>query len=257
MTEQKYSICLDSCCPKKDTLKAMQEVKAAGFKAIEFWSWSSMDLQDLKKKADDLGLSCTCFGGTRKAPCTLAEPKDFDAWIEGLKKTVDAAKLMGNKCFTATIGDDTGARRDFQRKAIVKALKAAAPILMENNLVLNVEPLNGRINHIGTFLESSDEAFEILDEVGCPNIKLLFDIYHQQISEGDIIHRMLPRIKQIGHVHAAGSDGRHELDLGELNYHYIIKALADAGYDAYIGLEYFPIGDSLTGLKRMYEYLHN
>jgi hydroxypyruvate isomerase len=67
---------------------------------------------------------------------------------------------------------------------------------------------------------------------------------------------MLPRIKQIGHVHSAGSDGRHELDMGELNYRKIFDTLGEAGYDGYIGLEYFPEGNSVSSLKRMYDYLH-
>ena len=255
MSKLKYSVVLDSVCQGKDPFKAMEEVKAAGFDAFEFWRWSDKDLAATKAKADSLGLSCVTFGWMKNI-VNLTDPKDHEAWIEGLKGSIDAAKIMGNSILGAPVGNDTGARRDFQYRSVVKALKTALPIITENNITLNIEPLNGRINHIGTYLESSDEAFAILDDVGSCNVKLLFDIYHQQISEGDIINRMVKRITQIGHVHCAGSDGRRELDIGELNHPYIFQALSDAGYDGYIGLEWFPAGDSLSGLKRMYEYLH-
>ena len=255
MKKLKYSIVLDATCQGKDPLKAMEEVKEAGFSAFEFWNYADKDLPAMKAKANALGLSCITFGWMKKF-VNLTDPKEHETWIEELKESIDAAKIMGNRNLGAPVGNDTGAPRDFQYNSIIKAFKTALPIIMENNITLNIEPLNTRINHAGTYLESSDEAFAILDDIGSDNVKLLFDIYHQQISEGDIINRMLKRIKQIGHIHCAGSDGRHELDKGELNYLYIFKALSEADYDDYIGLEWFPVGDSLSTLKRMYEYLH-
>jgi hydroxypyruvate isomerase len=256
MTKLKYSICLDAACRGKDPLQALEEVKAAGFEAFEFWRWHIKDLPAMKKKADSLGLTCVSFTG-RKGNINLTDPKDHETWVKEFSESVEAAKSMGAKRLIAVSGEDTGAVREFQHKALVKALKAVRSVCEDNNITLLLEPLNGRIDHKGIYLESSDEAFAILDEAGNPNAKLLFDIYHQQITEGDIIRRMLPRIKQIGHVHTAGSDGRHELDIGELNYRKILEALAGADYDGYIGLEYMPIGDSLEGLKRVYDYLHS
>ena len=255
MTQLRYSICLDSCCPKKDYAVALEEVKAAGFEYYEFWGGMNKDLKSIKAKADSLGLKIAHFG-SRKTPGTLVNASDHDSFVNDMPEVIEAAKFMGINRMVTTAGNDNGMRRDFQHNNIVTVLKRVMPILEQNNFILDLEPLNGRKNHVGTFLESSDEAFAICDEVGSPNMRLLFDIYHQQITEGDILHRMIPRIKQIGHVHCAGSDNRNELDLGELNHRYIFKALAEAGYDGIVGLEYFPIGDSLTGLKRMYEYLH-
>ena len=247
----KYSICIDAVCRGLDSVDALDKVKAAGFKAFEFWQWTTRDLDALKKKADALGLSCVSFSGGAQ----LTDPKTRDMWIEGLKDTVNAVKKMGSSHITITVGDDTGAVRRFQHRSIVDSLKAAAPIFEKNNIIMLLEPINGRLDHIGTYLESSDEAFEIIDEVGSKNLKMLFDIYHQQITEGDIIRRMTSRIKDIGHVHSAGSINRLELDIGELDYRRIFAALDEAGYDGYAGLEYLPTGDSLASLKRMYDYL--
>jgi len=250
----KYSICTDAVFRGMDTVEAIEGIKAAGFLYYEFWRYIGKDLQAMKAKGDSLGVSCISCSGKAK-PVNLNDPKDHAEWIEVLKGSIGAAKILGNKQLVVVPGNDTGARRDFQYKAVVTALKMAVPVLVENNINLVLEPLNGRVDHAGTFLEYTDEAFAILDEVNSSNIKLLFDIYHQQITEGDVIRRMVSRIKQIGHVHTAGSTGRNELDIGELNYPKVIEAILEAGYDGYIGFEYFPAGDSLSGLKRMYEIL--
>lgn len=115
--------------------------------------------------------------------------------------------------------------------------------------MLLVEPLNTRIDHVGYYLDSSEEAFTIIDEVGSAYVKVLFDIYHQQIMEGDIIRRITGNIQKIGHFHVAGSMGRHELNDGELNYDAIFRAIVDKGFNGYIGLEYFPLEKPEKGLK--------
>lgn len=250
----KYSVNLDAVFHGTDPVAAIEGVKAAGYDCFEFMRYFGKDLKAMKAKADSLGVSCVSFSGKPK-PINLTDPNSHDEWIEVLKGAVDAAKIFGNKKLVVTAGDDTGARRDFQHRAIVAALKKALPIITENNITLVLEPLNGRVNHIGTYLESSDEGFEIIDEVDSANVKLLFDIYHQQITEGDVTRRMLAGLTKIGHIHTAGSAGRNELDVGELNYPKIIENVLAAGYDGYIGFEYNPVADSLSGLKRMREYL--
>jgi hydroxypyruvate isomerase len=127
-------------------------------------------------------------------------------------------------------------------------------LLEEAGITLLLEPLNGKVNHPGIYLESSDEGFEIIREVGSPNVKILFDIYHQQITEGDIIRRMTSNIDLIGHIHCAGNPGRHELDSGELDYGRIFKALESAAYKGYAGIEYFPAESPTEGLMRLLKY---
>jgi hydroxypyruvate isomerase len=158
---------------------------------------------------------------------------------------------MGTKLLISQVGSDTGAARAVQHKSVAAGLRAAAPLLEENNITLMIEPLNGSVDHIGTFLESSDEGFELVDEAGSKNIKLLFDIYHQQINEGNIIRRITANISRIGHLHAAGCPGRHELFTGELDYRNIFRTADEAGYLGLTGLEYFPQGDASAGLKQI------
>ncbi|MDR2786082.1 MAG: TIM barrel protein [Treponema sp.] len=244
-----FSVCIDALFRGRSQEEALEALKAAGFQAFEFWGWWDRNLDDLCAKARALGLSCAAL-------CTrfisLTDPAQRNAYLAGLGETIEAAKKTGAKIIISQLGNDTGCRRDFQHRSIVAGLKAAVPLLEENNgITLAIEPLNGRVDHIGTYLESSDEGFEIVREVGSARVKLLFDIYHQQISEGDIISRIGANINSIAHVHAAGVPGRHELDQGELNYPAIFKVLDQKGYRGFVGLEYFPSQDVMSGLEKL------
>jgi len=204
----------------------------------------------LAEKAKDLGLNCVGF-------CTksfnLTDPGQREVFLEGLKESIVQAKKMGAPCLMTQSGNDIGAVRPFQHRSIAAGLKAAAPLLEDAGVTLLLEPLNSKINHPAIYLESSDEGFDIIKEVGSGNVKLLFDIYHQQITEGDIIRRMTSHIDLIGHIHCAGNPGRHELDSGELDFKRIFRALEKAGYKGYAGIEYSPAEPPMEGFKRLRE----
>lgn len=126
-----------------------------------------------------------------------------------------------------------------------------APFLEEAGVTLVVEPLNILVDHPGYYLYSSEEAFQIIDEVGSPNVKVLFDIYHQQIMEGNLISRIQRNINKIGHFHAADNPGRHELYMGEIQYLNVFRAIEETGYRGYIGFEYFPLEEPLSGIWKI------
>jgi hydroxypyruvate isomerase len=244
----RFSVCIDALFRDRSQEEALEALKAAGFHAFEIWGWWDRDLDGLCAKARTLGLSCAAL-------CTrfisLTDPAQRNAYLAGLGESIEAAKKTGAKLIISQLGNDTGCRRDFQHRSIVAGLKAAAPLLEESGLTLVIEPLNGRVDHTGTYLESSDEGFEIVREAGSGRVKLLFDMYHQQISEGDIIRRIGANPGGIAHFHAAGTPGRHELDQGELNYPAIFEFLDQRGYGGFVGLEYFPSRDVMPGLEKL------
>jgi hydroxypyruvate isomerase len=238
-------------------LDALEAVREAGFGAYEFWSWWDKDREALAKKAAALGLECAAL-------CTrfvsLTDPSRRAEYLAGLAESVQAAKQVGAGILISQTGADTGADRGAQRRSIVEGLKAAVPLLEKHKVTLVLEPLNTRFDHPGYFLEYSAEGFAIIDEViretGSRRVQLLFDLYHQQITEGDLIRRAAGGIDRIGHFHAAGNPGRCELDRGELDYRNIVEALRGQGYRGFMGLEYFPAGeDPREGLKRLWNYL--
>jgi hydroxypyruvate isomerase len=132
-------------------------------------------------------------------------------------------------------------------------LKHVAPLFEDAGVTLVVEPLNILSNHMGYYLSSSYEAFEICNVVGSPRVKVLYDIYHQQISEGNLIPTIRKYFDLIGHLHVADVPGRHEPGTGEINYKNVFKAISDLGYDKYVGLEYSPTINTAETVKNVIE----
>ena len=243
----KISVCVDALYGGREFCQSLREISEAGARAYEFWSWWDKDLGEIKQAAQELGLTAAAF-------CTrfvsLVDPGRRPEYLKGLEESVVAAEYLGCGTLITQVGNDTGYGRERQRRSLVDGLKAAAPMLERAGITLAVEPLNTHVDHAGYFLSDSPEAFDIIGEVGSPNVKLLFDIYHQQITEGNIVGNITANIDKICHLHAAGVPGRHELANGELNYRYIFDAAEKAGYRGYAGLEYFPLGEPAKGIRK-------
>lgn len=254
MQKFKPSVCIDAVFEGKPFNEACTAVQRAGISAIEFWGWWDRDLQELQlaQKSNGLQISacCTKF-------ISLVDPALRSAYLEGLKESIAAAKKLGTKTLISQVGDfREGVPREKQRKSLIDGLKEAALLLEAANVTLVIEPLNELVDHKGYFLIRSDEAFEIVDEVASPNVKVIFDIYHQQISEGHLIKNIVSNIDKIGHFHAAGNPGRHELQHGEINYPAVFKAIQETGFEGYVGLEYWPLdNDPVIALKEAAEWL--
>lgn len=103
--------------------------------------------------------------------------------------------------------------------------------------MLELEPLNGLVDHQGHFLQRSDESVDVIDQVGSPNVKLVFDVYHQQITEGNVIRNAVGYKDRINHYHIADNPGRKQPGTGELNYANILRSIKDSGFAGFVGLE--------------------
>jgi hydroxypyruvate isomerase len=245
----RLSVCIDAVFHGKDFLEGMKTVKEAGYQAYEFWLWWDKDIKAVYKAQKALGLEAAAF-------CTrfisLLDPGLRKDYIQGLNETLEVAKYLDCKTIISQVGYEIeGVSREAQHKSIVNGLKEAAPLLERAGAMLVVEPLNVLVNHMGYFLSSSREAFDIIDEVGSPHVKVLYDIYHQQITEGNLISTITANIPKIGHFHAAGNPGRHEITTGEINYPEVFSAIQNTGYKGFIGLEYHPLNDPAEGLKQV------
>lgn len=248
------SVCIDAVFEGKSFDEACAAVKHANIFAIEFWGWWDKDLDALQaaQTANGLKISacCTKF-------ISLVDPALRSDYVQGLADSIVAAKRFGTKILISQVGDFCkGVRRSEQRQSLVDGLLEAAPILEAAGITLVIEPLNELVDHAGYFLIRSDEAFEIVDEVGSPNIKVVFDIYHQQISEGHLISNIVSNIDKIGHFHSAGNPGRNELQLGEINYPQVFAAIQETGFQGYVGLEYWPLDSNpVVALKEVATWL--
>lgn len=246
-----YSVCVPAVFGDKPVHEALPMIKEAGATHYEFWSWWDQDVDAIEAAQKATGLKpaalCTYF-------IPLTEPERREEYIEGLKKSIKVAKRLGCPTLISQLGNDTGAPRKEQHASIVEGLKACAPLLEEAGIVLTIEPLNVLVNHPGYYLTTSAEGYDIVREVNSPNVQLLFDVYHQQITEGNLIANITAGAELIGHIHAAGNPGRHELTLeNEIHYPSIFAALKRLGYDKAIGLEYFPVTDPVGSLKELFK----
>ena len=231
---------------------AIYRIKALGFDAAETYNWKDLDFDAVKKALDDTGVELLSMCTTE---FRLTDPKYRTAWLDGLKESCAAANRLGVKRLITQVGQDTGAPRAEQHAAIVETLKLAKPILEESGVTIMIEPLNTYFNHPGYYLWSAVEGFEIVREVDSPYVKVVYDIYHQQIMEGNIIPNITNNLDCIAHLHAAGHPGRHEMQNGESDYKVIFAAVDKAGYTGACGLEYSPLmppEESLIEARRIY-----
>ena len=227
-------------------------MKEAGYDAVEFWAWRNKDLDALEAatKAHQVKVAGFCVDPMGR----LVDPATHDEFIEGVRSSIVQAHRFGVKALIVTVGQErTDASRGEQKEAIITALRRAASLAEAGGVALCVEPLNTLVDHKGYFLSTTDEALEIIAASAAPAVKLLYDVYHQQITEGNLIARITEYIDAIGHIHIADVPGRYEPGTGEINYANLFEAIAKAGYQGYIGLEFRPRKDPADALRGVRE----
>ncbi len=171
--------------------------------------------------------------------------------IEANLKLAEAWDIPNLICFS---GNRAGTSDSEGAEITAETLKACAGMAEKAGVTLVLELLNSKIDHHDYQCDKTDWGVRVCEMVDSPRVKLLYDIYHMQIMEGDVIRTIQTQSKHFGHYHTAGNPGRHEMDENqELNYHGILKAIADTGYDGYIGHEFIPTRDPVAGLRAAYE----
>ncbi|WP_114576379.1 hydroxypyruvate isomerase family protein [Saliphagus sp. LR7] len=234
------SVCVEMVYDDEPFEARIGRAAEAGADAVEFWDWREKDLEAIQKAAEEAGLpivDCTAGG-------SLTDPDEADEAVETIRESIGTAEEYGIPSLIVTTGQDQeGLDRETQHENVVEVLSRVAGDAEEAGVTLVVEPLNTAVDHPGYFLVSSEEGFEIVEEVGSDAVKLLYDVYHQQVTEGNVIETITENVDSIGHVHVADVPGRHEPGTGELNYANVFDAIDDAGYDGYVGCEFSPTGD--------------
>ncbi|MCU6710480.1 TIM barrel protein [Paenibacillus sp. J5C_2022] len=231
----KFSLCIGAYSGK-DVIYHLEKLKEHGLHGLEYYAW--WDLGDLRRIAKEqerigVGINATC---TRFI--SLVDESLRDAYIAGVRDTIEACKMLNVTSIISQTGNElAGVPREDQRSVMVETLKHCAPLLEEAGIVLEVEPLNGLVDHKGHFLQRSDESVEVIDRVDSPNVKLVFDVYHQQITEGNVIRNATGYIDRINHFHIADNPGRKQPGTGELNYVNILTAIKQTGFSGFVGLE--------------------
>jgi hydroxypyruvate isomerase len=232
------------------------------------WCFGSMSVEELAKAVKQMGLVGIDLLGPEDFEtlkqhglvCTmvrshgltdgLCDPKYHDGALEQLAAAIEATAAEGWRNVITFSGNARGIDRETGMKNCVAALKRIVPLAEEKGVVINMELLNSKVDHPDYMCDRSDWGVELCKRVGSDNFKLLYDIYHMQIMEGDIIRTIQRDHAYFGHYHTAGNPGRHELDdQQELLYPPIARAIAETGFDGYFAHEFIPVRDPLTGLR--------
>lgn len=248
----RYCVPIPCFFGKMDFCEAIRTVGELGFDAAETYGWQSLDLDKVRHVCAETGVELLSMCTTE---FNMTAPELRRKWLDGLAASCRAANQVGVKRLITQVGPDTGAERGYQHDSIVAALKAARPILEDAGVTIMIEPLNTYVNHPGYYLWSSAEAFQIVRQADSPYVKVVYDIYHQQVMEGNIIPSITENLDCIAHLHSAGHPGRIELQFGENDYHVIFNAVDRAGYRGACGLEYnptMPPKESLLKFREIY-----
>ncbi|MHB1457663.1 MAG: hydroxypyruvate isomerase family protein [Armatimonadota bacterium] len=268
----KVDVCLESVFTDLPYDQRIVKIAEAGFSMVEFWfhdatffngdcvKSQAKDPLLLRKVCKETGVKINnmvlnapdgSFGGSP------VNKGDLNRYLDRLDEVIAFSRMIGcNKAITCSGNVDCTLTRTQMRGNLEKAFSQAAEIAEKQDFTLLVEPLNTLVDHEGYFLDSSHEAAEIVREINRPSLKLLYDVYHMQIMEGNIIANITEKIDIIGHFHSAGIPGRGEITKGELNYAEVMRAINSLGYKGAFGLEYFPkIADNSESLRLTKQYI--
>lgn len=245
----KLSVCIEMFWRDLPFEERVARVAALGYRAFEFWGWKNKDLEKIKAAAamHNLAVAAMCI----EPSFSLIKRNYAAELVQGMKETAAVARQLGCRTIIATTGntyDDES--YEITRRRMVRQTAEVVKVCEDNGLTLVIEPLNTLVDHHGYWLRTMAQAYDIVQEIGSPAAKLLDDIYHQQITEGNIIPNIRSYIDRIGHFHTAGHPGRTELVGGELDYRAIFRAIDATGYQGYVGLEYRPTMDANESLRQ-------
>ena len=235
-----------------DPVEQLRFMAAEGFSALEDNGMKGRPVADQERIANEmarLGMRMGVFVahtiGWTEPNLTDGDAEKRDQFLAEIRESVDVAKRVNAKWMTVVPGHvDSRLDMDFQTANVVETLKRAADILEPHGLVMVLESLNTLRNHPGQFLNRIPQAFLVCKAVASPACKILFDIYHQQITEGNLIPNFNAAWAEIEYVQVGDNPGRNEPGTGEINYRNVFGHLHGKGYTGIIGMEH---GNSRRG----------
>src|SRR5262249_40862550 len=223
---------------------------AAGLGSVEFWTWRDKDLPAVSSALSEAGV--TVAGFVSQPEGRPVDPLTHEEVVDGVSESARVAQSLGCGSLLVLAGDGLESAADSeQRRAVVHALRRAAPVAAERGVRLLLEPLNTRIDHVGHFLDATDHGLGIVEDVDAANVLLLLDLYHSAVMGEALDEVVGDRIGLVGHVHVADTQGRHEPGTGDIDWPATVSWLRRARYSGYLGLEYQPT----CGTAESFRYL--
>jgi hydroxypyruvate isomerase len=259
----KLSVRVEPLFPNLSLEQQIEKVAEAGYEGFEFGDWRAADAERVNKLKNKLALECVCIVGNRGVNpkgMGLCDPGEREGFLAELRASTEAAKRFETSRLVILTGFKVpGMSRDAQRASVVEGLKRGHDIVSPHAVTMIVEPINTLApieplnphgdNHHNYFLDRASEAFAILKDVGSPYAKVLYDMYHVQIMEGNLIETIRKNIRDIAHFHVGDVPGRHEPGTGEIHYGNVFKAIRETGFSDFVAMEYVPSKDPMTTLR--------
>jgi hydroxypyruvate isomerase len=232
----------------------LEKVAEAGYHAVElvgeFEKWSPDDYRKINARKRALGIA---FDATTGLKHGIGDPREREAMLadlRGMLPIMDKLECPGLIVMSGNVVP--GMSHQAQHRSCIEGLKRATEITESKGVTLLVENIDPEENP-RYFLTSVAEGFQIMEAVNHPQVKFLYDFFHEQIAEGNLIEKLEKHIDQVGVVHIADVPGRHEPGTGEINYLNIYKKLAQLKYDRYVAMEFLPKGDPIATLRKARE----
>lgn len=227
----------------------LEKVAGAGYRAVElvgeFKDWKPQDFADARRKKRELAIE---FDGTCGVWLPLADAGKRDAFLKAVRDFIPTMReLECTRLIMQTGNKIPGVSSEEMHANCVETLKRGGDIAAENNIELLIENIDPEENP-NYFLTSSAEGFDIVRSVGNPHVKFLYDLFHEQIAEGNLIEKLEKNVDLVGLVHVADVPGRHHPGTGEINYSNIFRKLAELRYSRYVAMEFKPLGDAVKEL---------
>ena len=217
-----------------------RRVAAAGYSAFEFWGWRAKDLDAIRAAVAETGLAVAGFA-IDPGFFAMTTPGNGAEMTQAVVDTAAVAHSLNCQHLILTTGNEVaGESWEITRRRVVRKLRAMSHVAAEEGIRICLEPLNPFVDHKHYWLTTMAQAGDIVEEVDSPGLGILYDLYHQQLTEGKLIDNLHRYLHHIGHIHTAGVPGRHELLGGENDYAAIFRAIDSSSYDGYVGLEFRP-----------------
>ena len=246
----KFSVMLWTVFPDLPFEQRLEKVAEAGYPSVElvkeFEKWSDDDFRRFNAKKRALGITFDATAGVWKG---IADPAAREAFLSDLNKMLITADKLECPAIIVLSGDRVpGLSHDQQHQSCIETLKRGADVATRRNVTLLLENIDPEENP-RYYLTSVAEGFEIVRAVNHPRVKVLYDFYHEQIAEGNLIGKLEKNIDEVGLIHVADVPGRHEPGTGEINYSNIYRKLAELNYSRYVAMEFMPSGEPVATLR--------
>ncbi|MCA8978626.1 MAG: TIM barrel protein [Planctomycetes bacterium] len=248
----KFAVNIEAWFGKLALPDRVRGAAALGFPAIEFWPWHGKDLDALEAALHETDTAVAQFTAWGFSP-GLNDPANHNAFVKEIAASCAVAKRFACEKMCVVAGNDiTGVSNAEMLDAVTRGLKLAKPVVEDAGVMLILEPMNGRVDHPGHCLYGSPDAVRICREVDSPMVKINWDLYHMQISEGDLCGHLREGFDQVGYLQVADHPGRREPGTGEIHYNRVLREAHELGYRGYVGLECWPSEDERTAALRVH-----